>query len=212
MLNADKNKLSKYGQYTSDLFLKLDFNFEAGKKMLDVGCGPATDTEIFINEYHLDTYGLDVYKHERIDTLPSLKFVEAGILQIPFPDDSFDYVFLHDVLHHIDEEHQSNATHVAALKELKRVVKESGCIIVVEGNRYNPLFYPHMVKMLGHDHWKQSYFKSVMSGVFQNVEFRHFEAHVYPKKFLWFWKFYEYIMERFVPDAFSAYNVALIRK
>lgn len=211
-MSKDKTGLLKYGQYTSDLFLKLNFNFEAGKKMLDVGCGPATDAEIFIDEYRLDTYGLDVYKHERIDTLPSLKFVQAGILQIPFPDNSFDYVFLHDVLHHIDEAHQSAAVHTAALEELKRVVKEGGSIIIVEGNRYNPLFYPHMVKMLGHNHWKQSYFKKEISGVFQSVEFKNFEAHVYPEKFLWFWKFYERVMERFVPNAFAAYNVALIRK
>ena len=206
------NNLQKYGQYTRDLFNKLDFNFVAGRRILDVGCGPCTDVEIFINEYGLDVYGLDIHKHENVAKIPKLKFVEAGILHIPFVDNFFDYVFLHDVLHHVDEKNQDYATHVAAMRELNRVVKDGGKIIIIEGNRYNPLFYPHMVKMLGHNHWRQSYFKRVVGGVFDNVEFKYFESHLYPAKFLWFWKCYEKIMEHWAPKNFLAYNVAIITK
>lgn len=204
--------MEKYGQYKNDIFNKLDFNFEKGKKILDLGCGDCSDAEIFIKEYGLDTYGVDIYKHENVEKTNSLKFSEAGIFSIPFSDETFDYVFLHDILHHIDEEGQSYEKHVRGLRELKRVVKKGGHIIIVEGNRFNPLFYPHMVKMMGHNHFKQAYFKKIINDVFDQVSFKFFESHLYPQKYLKFWKLYEKLMEKYIPDPFLAYNIAIITK
>lgn len=206
--------LIKYDQYKNDIFNKLDFPFEAGKKMLDCGCGNGIDSEIFINEFGLETCGIDVYKDKNIDNIKGLTFKEAGIYAIPFGDNEFDYVFLHDVLHHIDEKNQSREKHIAGLNEIKRVCKKNGEIIVLEGNRYNPLFYPHMVKMRGHNHFKQSYFKGIINSAFNGYEikFKFFECHLYPKKFVWFWKSYEFLMEKFSPQQFLAYNVAIIKK
>ena len=205
-------KESKYGQYKADIFNKLNFYFIKGKKMLDVGCGDCTDAEIFINEYGLDTYGIDVYEHENAKKILGQRFVktEKGIFEIPFNKTTFDYVFLHDVLHHIDEESQSYGNHISGLKELKRVIRPNGVIIIVEGNRYNPLFYPHMVKHLGHEHFVQSYFHKIINNVFDNVEFKYFESHFYPPSQLKFWKIYEKFMETFAPRILLAYNVALI--
>jgi len=207
-----KKKLTKYNQYKNDIFNKLNFDFQSGKKILDVGCGDGSDAKIFIDEFGLDAYGIDVYKHENLDGINGLKYRESGIFQIPFEDETFDYVFLHDVMHHIDEQGQNHEKHLAGLRELKRVAKKGGQIIIMEGNRYNPLFYPHMVKALGHNHFKQSYFKKIMGEVFSDVRFKYFEAHLYPKGFLWFWKAYEKIMEKCIPDLFLAYNVAIIKK
>lgn len=199
----------KYSQYTKDLHQKLSYKFISGKKLLDVGCGTCVDSYMFKEKYKLDVYSTDIYRHENVD-LFALNFKEGSVLQLPYKDSFFDYVFLHDVLHHIDEEHQSYDIHVKALLELKRVCKKDGTIIIVEANRYNPLFYPHMVKMMGHDHWKQSYFKKVLTKVFDNIEFKYFEAHLYPKKLLWFSKIYEFVMEKLFPKMFLAYNVAVI--
>lgn len=198
-----------YGQYKSDIFKKLDFSFVQGKAILDLGCGPGQDAEIFKNILGLDTYALDVYEHENIKNL-GIKFTLGSIFQLPYEDEFFDYIFLHDILHHIDEKAQCHDRHLDALRELKRITKKGGFIIIVEGNRYNPLFYPHMVKMLGHEHFPQTYFKKVVREVFPSVQFKAFEAHLYPKKWLRFWKFYEVVMERYCPKPFLAYNVAII--
>lgn len=205
------HKITNYSQYKNDIFNKLGFEFEAGKKLLDVGCGDASDAEVFVKEFRLDTYAIDIYRHKNLDALPEVKFSEGGIFKIPFPDNSFDYVFLHDILHHIDEENQDFEKHLEGLREIRRVLKVNGCAVIMEGNRYNPLFYPHMVKMLGHNHWRQSYFFKVVRAVFSNAEFRFFEAHAYP----WgvgFWKIYEKLMEAFSPKRFLVYNAALARK
>ncbi len=64
----------------------------------------------------------------------------------------------------------------------------------------NPLFYPHMVVMRGHRHFSRSYFLGIVSEVFQDVQFKKFEAHLYPKIGLKFWKAYEKAMERYAPQ------------
>lgn len=202
--------LAKYGQYKHDLFTKLNFPFLPKKKIIDVGCGDGSDAEIFINEYKLKTYGVDVYESERIKKIKGLNFQKAGIEKIPYPKETFDYAFVHDVLHHVDGGRPNTSKYVQVLLELVKVVKKGGWIIIVEGNRYNPLFYPHMVLMEKHNHFRQSYFESLMKQIFNSVEFEHFEAHVYPPQFLWLWKFYDRLMDIFCPRQFLAYNVAII--
>lgn len=202
--------LSKYGQYKRDIFKKMGVDFERGKKILDVGCGDCTDAEIFIKEFALETYGIDIYEHKNAAELENFKFKKGGIFNIPFENGIFDYVFLHDVLHHIDEENQDCEKHKQALRELGRVCKEGGKIIILEANRYNPIFYPHMVKMEGHNHWKQLYFKKIISEIFNDVEFRYFESHFYPWG-LKFWRIYEFFMENIFPKNFLSYNLAIIK-
>src|SRR6185437_14172999 len=179
-----KITLQKYGEFIAQTFTVLNIPFQKGKKILDVGCGGGEYCEVFSEFYDLDTYGIDIYKDEKIKNLKDIKFKTGSIFDIKFRNNYFDYVFLHDVLHHVDEKKQSKKKHKNALEELKRVTKKGGKIIIVEANRYNPLFYPHMVRMRKHDHWKQSYFNEIMREVFPPTEYEtqyiYFEAHAYP--------------------------------
>lgn len=201
------------GQYKKDVFQKMGITFTRGKQLLDVGCGDCIDSKVFIEKYGLKTYGIDIYKHENVEKIKKLDFKKGSIFKIPYKNNFFDYVFLHDVLHHIDEGKQSQKRHFKALEELKRVCKKGGQIIILEANRYNPLFYIHMVKMRGHDHFRQSYFKKIIMTKFPNAKFKYFEAHSYPPFVLYPFKAFEYIMEK-IPflKPFLAYNLAIILK
>lgn len=200
-------------QYTKDFFRKLCYSFEKGKTILDVGCGDGRDGNFFETKYGLQWCGIDIYSDANMKGA-GLKFKIGSIFRIPFKNNTFDYVFTHDVLHHIDEPYHRKQKHLAGLKELKRVCKKGGTIIIVEANRYNPLFYPHMVKMFGHNHFSQSYFKKLIYDSYKtdSVLLKFFEAHFYPPALVSFFKVYEYIMENLVPKEFIAYNAAIIRK
>lgn len=203
---------SLYSQYHSDLFTKLDFPFQKRKKILDIGCGEGIDSTIFAEYYKLNTHASDLSRHKNFNKLKQVKFKTGSVFKLPYNTASFDYAFLHDVMHHVDEQHQAKKRHEAALNEAFRVVKKGGSLIIVEGNRYNPLFYPHMVLMLGHNHFTQSYFKRLILSLFPQAKFKFFEAHVYPPTFIRVFKLYEWLMEHLVPEYFRAYNVAIIRK
>lgn len=56
---------------------------------------------------------------------PECQFVKTGIVPLPFPEHSFDTVCLLEVLEHIQPTHT-----FAVLKELHRVVKPSGLVII----------------------------------------------------------------------------------
>jgi SAM-dependent methyltransferase len=62
------------------------------------------------------------------------QFVHFDGVHIPFPDDHFDLVFTACVLHHIP-----HTEHPSILKELRRVLRPDGTLVVFEHNPYNPL-------------------------------------------------------------------------
>jgi SAM-dependent methyltransferase len=62
------------------------------------------------------------------------EFVHFDGKRIPFPDCSFDLVFMACVLHHVD-----HAEHLAILAEARRVLVEQGVLVIFEHNPLNPL-------------------------------------------------------------------------
>ena len=202
-----------HGQYKDDFFNKLNFSFCKGRSVLDVGCGDGTDGKVFVQEYGLKCFGFDVYEHENIRRI-GLPFQRGSIYNNPYTHKRFDYVYSHDVLHHVDEPGQRRSVHRKALMEMRLVCKKGGYVIIVEGNRYNPLFYPHMVKIHKHEHFTQKYFCALIEEVFikDRIEYKFFEAHLYPPLLLPIFKIYETIMERLSPKQFLAYNAAIIKR
>jgi SAM-dependent methyltransferase len=67
--------------------------------------------------------------------LTNVRFAEADILRLLFPDAMFDVVFVCFVLEHL-------ANPPAALAELKRVLRPGGTITVIEGDHGSAYFHP----------------------------------------------------------------------
>lgn len=102
----------------------------SGATLLDCGCGPGTITLDFaavvapaevvgidIEPRQLRSVGRQVAEHKQ----PNLRFVAADLFTLPFPENTFDAVFVHGVLEHLQRP-------VAGLGEVRRVLRPGGVV------------------------------------------------------------------------------------
>lgn len=102
-----------------------------GKRVLEIGLGQGADSEQIIRRGAIWS-GLDMTPESinrvsarlTLRELPYERLDCASALSMPFPDDSFDIVFSHGVLHHIPDI-------VAAQKEIARILKPGGRLIAM---------------------------------------------------------------------------------
>ncbi|MCH8741950.1 methyltransferase domain-containing protein [Patescibacteria group bacterium] len=93
---------------------------EKGSKILDLGCGRGVLTNAIKNYFQAKVVGVDI-KDQRI--VKNFPFRIYNGEKLPFPDNSFDIVFLSYVLHHTEDPKK-------VISEAKRVTKKK--IIIFE--------------------------------------------------------------------------------
>jgi ubiquinone/menaquinone biosynthesis C-methylase UbiE len=131
--------------------LKPDF------KILDVGCGPgtiSTDLAALVPQGHLT--GVDavtaVLDQARTSAqsrgVTNISFDHADANDLPFPDNTFDVVFCHQVLQHV-------ASPVAVLSEMRRVARPGGIVAAREADYAAFSWYPEPPLI---DRWRELYF------------------------------------------------------
>ena len=108
-------------------------------KVLDLGCGDGV-SEIFMQQYFSNwkIEGIDV-SAKSIEVANEKKLSNSSFAiydgtNIPFDNGSFDIVFVAGVLHHVEF-----GLHQAILKEMIRVLKPGGRLLMYEHNPLNPL-------------------------------------------------------------------------
>lgn len=106
-------------------FFGLERGFYAGKRIVDIGCGPRGSLEwadmaaervgvdSLANEYR--KLGADRHK---------MSYVDAGAEAMPFPDGHFDVAFSFNSLDHVDDLGR-------AVGEIKRIVKPGGLFLLI---------------------------------------------------------------------------------
>jgi ubiquinone/menaquinone biosynthesis C-methylase UbiE len=152
---------------------KLGYTFRGDERVLDAGCGDGFVAAL-LRERVREVVGVDVEPSELWHDGPRLTFAVASAESLPYQDASFDVVYSKDSLHHMDWPER-------AIAEYARVLTPGGTALIVEANRYNPLFYPHMTLALGHEHFTRKRFRDLVLSVFPNVRFGAFEAHYVPQ-------------------------------
>jgi SAM-dependent methyltransferase len=102
-----------------------------GRHVLEIGLGQGADSEQIIRRGAIWS-GLDLSSEsvDRVSTrlrlrgLPYQRLERGSALSLPFPDNSFDLVFAHGVLHHIPDV-------ITAQKEIARILKPGGHLIAM---------------------------------------------------------------------------------
>jgi ubiquinone/menaquinone biosynthesis C-methylase UbiE len=151
---------------------KLEPEFNGDETLLDAGCGDGGVARL-LHERVKEVVAIDAEPSPEWEDEPGLHFETANAEELPFDDAAFDVVHSKDSLHHMDAPEE-------ALEEYRRVLRPEGKALIVEANRYNPLFYPHMTLALGHQHFKRSRFRRLVRAVFPRARFGAFEAHYVP--------------------------------
>lgn len=104
------------------------FNFKKNSKILDLGCGDGLNINILRKMDIPNLVGVDI-SNDLIKIAkknnPKTKFYKAKAERLPFKSSSFDVVLVDSVFHHILD-------YEAALKEIKRVLKEKGKLCFIE--------------------------------------------------------------------------------
>lgn len=192
------------------MYAKTKISLFRNRKVLDIGCGDGEDS-FNISKIASRVYAVDIAKNIKWDSYKAnnLTLRVANAQKLPFPDNYFNGIYLKDVLHHVDYPKK-------VLSEIRRVTKKGSVIILVEGNRYNPIFYIHMTKMKGHEHLTFTVFKKIIFEKFNNVKFFQFESHYIPiSNHLFFNLISKMIIFFFnIPllNRFKSYNMAIIIK
>ena len=159
-------------RYRERCIEKLRFSFRGDERLLDAGCGDG-GVAYLLRKRVSDVVGVDIEPSQAWRDADGIAFHVADAQKLPFEDASFDIVHSKDALHHMDDPR-------AALAEYRRVLRPNGTALIIEANRYNPVFYLHMTKMLGHEHFSQKRFRALVRGAFPQARFGAFEAHYVP--------------------------------
>ncbi len=109
---------------------------------LDAGCGQGWYLkEMMANGYTM--YGIDYSKEQvKYATLATnnQRIKQCSITDTKFSDQKFDFVYTINVLHHL----KSKEEQILALKEIHRILKKQGRLIIHEINIFNPLYKFYM--------------------------------------------------------------------
>lgn len=136
----DKKAFNRFLNMVQEEYFELPKNYFRGKKIIDVGCGNYGKMIIRFHDFGCtDITGLELGEHFKEELVPILNkykipkgdynLVSGSVLELPFPNETFDFVCCHGVLCHLG----SVDEFFTGFDELSRVTKQGGHLYVVTG-------------------------------------------------------------------------------
>ena len=124
--------------------LHADTRYPAGSSVLEAGCGVGAQTVTLARNspgarftcIDLSPRSLDAARARvRAASLENVAFRQADIFELPYPEASFDHVFLCFVLEHLARPRE-------ALAALRARLRPGGTLTVIEGDHGSTFFHP----------------------------------------------------------------------
>jgi ubiquinone/menaquinone biosynthesis C-methylase UbiE len=132
---------------------------EPGQRLLDVGCGPGTITadlaelvapgEVVALERASEVLD-EAASVEAERGITTITFTAGDVYELDFPDASFDVVHAHQVLQHLGDP-------VAAMREMRRVVRPGGVVAVRDADYQAMAWHPEEPRL---DRWNEIYHRA----------------------------------------------------
>lgn len=135
-------------------------------RLLVAGCGKGHEALFIRNELGGSVVGVDIDEQwdPAMDAgVKDFRLLAGSILELPFADESFDAVFYHHVIEHVEEPDGS-------LRELARVLRPGGLIFVGTPNRHRAVGYLGSFDASTADkvRWNLSDYKARLTNRFRN--------------------------------------------
>jgi SAM-dependent methyltransferase len=139
----ERQRLHDQSQTLADL-LHHDTCYPAGSRVLEAGCGVGAQTVVLARNSPQARFTSIDASPASIATaqvavqragFDNVTFQMADIFQLPFPEASFDHVFVCFVLEHLRQPAE-------ALRRLRAVLKPGGTLTVIEGDHGSTFFHP----------------------------------------------------------------------
>lgn len=141
--SRESERLRDQAGVLTDL-LHHDTHYPPGSRVLEAGCGIGAQTVILASRSPgahitaIDASAVSLAKARATlaaAEVAGITFEQADIYHLPFPDGSFDHVFVCFVLEHLDQPQRG-------LGELRRVLRAGGSMTVIEGDHGSAYFHP----------------------------------------------------------------------
>lgn len=129
-------------------------NVQKGNKALDVCCGTA-DWTISLGQavgFEGKVYGLDFSKNmlsigqEKVRSIPQIELIHGNAMELPFPDNEFDFVTIGFGLRNVPD-------YMQVLREMHRVLKPGGKVVCLETSQPTAFVFKQLYNF---------YFKNIM--------------------------------------------------
>jgi cyclopropane fatty-acyl-phospholipid synthase-like methyltransferase len=116
------------------------------KKVLDVGCGTGWLTKYVSQKDYIGiTYSETEIRNLQKKGYSGMKVILPG--RIPVKDSAFEVVFASHLIEHFEKRELTDF-----MKEIKRVLKPNGILILITPTEYNPFFYGEWTHVRPYNH------------------------------------------------------------